>query len=268
MAKVTLTDLSSLTNEESALAAYNANNAAIESWSDTVLSTNGATPNTMAANLDMNSFRILNLAAPVDDNDPVRLVDVIDGIQGEQGETGTPGGPLADGDYGDVVVSATGTTWTIDSTLLPAFGRTLIANASAADARSDLGLAGAALLAVGTTAGTVAAGDDARFYKWTVTAKDATGDFVLNENYLYHTDAAAHTWTIQPVATIAHPVGYQIVIDNGPTGGALTITRGAGVSLYVNGGTSSAGATVAAGGQATLRQSATNVWKIVGPGVS
>lgn len=268
MSKVTLTDFTSLTNEESAVAALNANNAAIEAFSDLVLSRNGASPNQMSANLDMNGFRMINMAAPVDDNDPVRLIDVVDGIRGLQGDPGPPGGPLADGDYGDVVVSGTGTVISFDTGVVTAFAKTILDDTTAAAVRGTLGLAGAALLAVGTTAGTVAAGDDARFYKHTITAKNATGDFALNENYLYHTSGSAHTWTIQPVATIAHPAGYQITIDNAPGGGIITVARGAGVAMYVNGGTSSANASVAAGGSATLIQSANNIWKIIGPGVT
>jgi hypothetical protein len=268
MAKLTLTDLTSLTNEESAITSINENNARIEDALELTLSRNGTSPNTMSANLDMNSFRLINLPEPVDDNDAVRLIDVVDGIRGPQGEQGPAGASLADGDAGDIVVSGGGTVLTLDPTVVTTAAKTLLDDSSISAMRTTLGLAGAALLAVGTTAGTVAAGDDARFYKFTVTAKDATGNFALNENYLYHTSGSAHTWTIQPFATVAIPVGYQIRIDNAPAGGALTITRGAGVSMYVNGGTSSAGATIAAGGQATMSHSATNIWKIVGPGVS
>ncbi|MFN7834839.1 MAG: hypothetical protein ACK5NY_03475 [Burkholderiaceae bacterium] len=36
-------------------------------------------------------------------------------ISGTRGATGAPGGPLADGDYGDITVSSTGSVWNIDA---------------------------------------------------------------------------------------------------------------------------------------------------------
>lgn len=50
------------------------------------------------------------------------------------------GGGLVDGDFGDVVVSGTGTVMTIDSGVLSTFGRSLIDDANAAAARATLGL--------------------------------------------------------------------------------------------------------------------------------
>lgn len=267
MTKITVSTLTSLEGE-SAISTLNTNFTNIVNGIENTLSRNGLAPNSMAANIDMNSFRILNMAAPVDDNDPVRLIDVVDGIQGEQGEQGAAGGPLSDGDYGDVVVTAGGTIISIDSGVLTSAGRALIDDASASAQRTTLGLGGAAVLAVGTTTGTVAAGDDSRFSRYTVTIKDATGNLALNENFLRHTSGSAHTFTIQPVATVAHPVGYQILIRNAVAGGAITLARGAGVALYINGSTSSANGTIAAGGVCTLIQDATDTWMAVGPGVT
>src|SRR5687768_16950916 len=71
MAKLTLSDLTNLENEQTVVSAINANNALIEAFSDSVLSRNGATPNKMNANLDMNSFRIMNLPFPNADHNAV-----------------------------------------------------------------------------------------------------------------------------------------------------------------------------------------------------
>src|SRR6185503_7856934 len=163
MVKLTLTHLASLTNEQSAINTLNENFDDIEDAIENTYSRNGLAPNTMSANLDMNSFRILNLAAPVDDNDPVRLVDVVEGIQGEQGEPGTPGGPIADGDYGDIVVSSSGTVFTLDSGVVTTAAKTVLDDTSVSAMRTTLGLGNSATKDVGTSSTTVAAGDDARF---------------------------------------------------------------------------------------------------------
>lgn len=59
--------------------ALNANLEEIKDAIDNTLSRDGTGPNQMEAILDMNSNRIINLSAPEDDNDPVRLIDVTDG---------------------------------------------------------------------------------------------------------------------------------------------------------------------------------------------
>ena len=62
MAKLTLTDLASLTNETSAITTINNNNEAIETALENTLSRNGTSPNSMGAQLDMNTHKIINLA--------------------------------------------------------------------------------------------------------------------------------------------------------------------------------------------------------------
>ena len=72
--------LSSLTSSYRSNAALNANFDAIEAAIENTLSRDGTGPNAMSANFDMGSNRVVNLAAPVDDNDAIRKVDVDSGI--------------------------------------------------------------------------------------------------------------------------------------------------------------------------------------------
>lgn len=77
MAKVTLTDISNLQNETSVVQAINNNNAAVETAIENTLSRDGTTPNTMGANLDMNDNRVFNLPEPIDNTEPLRVIDAV-----------------------------------------------------------------------------------------------------------------------------------------------------------------------------------------------
>lgn len=82
MAKITLTQLVNLQNETTAVNAINNNSDAIEVAMENTLSRDGTSPNTMGANLDMNSNRVLNLPQPATDAEPLRLQDLNDFIGG------------------------------------------------------------------------------------------------------------------------------------------------------------------------------------------
>ena len=77
MAKLTLTDLTSLTsNETTAINQINANGALIETALENTLSRDGTSPNSMSANLDMNSKKLLNVAAGTSNSDGVNLAQL------------------------------------------------------------------------------------------------------------------------------------------------------------------------------------------------
>lgn len=76
MAKLTLSDLSSLTNESTALSTINNNNTTIETALEKTLSRDGTSPNSMEADFDMDSNRILNLPVPASSTEPLRRGDI------------------------------------------------------------------------------------------------------------------------------------------------------------------------------------------------
>jgi hypothetical protein len=75
VAKLTLADLANLTNETTVVATINANNTLIEAAIENTLSRDGTTPNTMEADLDMNSNQILNLVAATTAAEPIRKAE-------------------------------------------------------------------------------------------------------------------------------------------------------------------------------------------------
>lgn len=118
MAKVTLTNLTSLTsNEASAVSTINENNDAIEAALENTLSRDGTSPNVMNADLDMNSYELLNVGLL--DADSIRVGGVTVGVSngyltgpaGPAGPTGATGSAGAVGPTGPAgPTGATGAT--------------------------------------------------------------------------------------------------------------------------------------------------------------
>jgi hypothetical protein len=84
MPKVTLSDLSNLQNEQSAIGTINANSDVLENAIENTLSRNGQTPNQMEADLDMNSNNIINLPHTLEDGNAIsygQVIDLIDSLE-------------------------------------------------------------------------------------------------------------------------------------------------------------------------------------------
>lgn len=83
MSKLTLADINNLQNETTVVTQINNNSALIETALENTISRDGTSPNEMLADLDMNSYRILNLPAPTTDNQPIRKKEFDQAVFGE-----------------------------------------------------------------------------------------------------------------------------------------------------------------------------------------
>lgn len=73
--KITLNNVTTFVNDATAASTITANNGVIVAAINNTLSRDGTQPNTMQANIDMNSNRILNLPLPNSGSEPLRLQD-------------------------------------------------------------------------------------------------------------------------------------------------------------------------------------------------
>ena len=147
MSKITLNDLSSLQNENTAITQINDNSAVIEAGFDNTLSRDGTTPNAMGSSLDMNSFNILNLPTPATANSPLRLQDLNTFIGG-----GTISGLPAGGATNAVLKKNSATDFDVGYTTTPTITGTNITGVPIATGVSGLGTNVAAFLSGPTSA--------------------------------------------------------------------------------------------------------------------
>jgi hypothetical protein len=124
---------------------------------------------------------------------------------------------------------------------------------------------------IGTTSGTVAAGDDSRFYGPMQNSQSAAYTLALSDagGQVYHpsSDTTARTWTIPANATVAFSVGTKIDFVNDCAAGTLTIAITSDTLVMFPGG-STGSRTLAACGEATATKVSVTRWIITGPGLS
>lgn len=117
MAKLTLNNINSGYASNTAI---NTNNDLIETALEKTLSRDGTSPNYMEADLDLNGYKVINLAAPVNTNDAARLLDIQNNLIG--------GGALLNGNASEIfnVSPATASTHAVAGSQLFGFRNKII----------------------------------------------------------------------------------------------------------------------------------------------
>lgn len=173
MAKVTVTTITNLQNEVTAVAAINANFNALKNAMDLALFRDGQTPNTVTATVDMNSNRIINLPLPVQNTEPARLVDI--GNAPVSAAAASASATAAATSATNAAASAA----TASTQASGASGSATAAATSATNAATSA-TAAAASATTSTTNATVIAGQKFNFETSTTMAAPATGGFRFN----------------------------------------------------------------------------------------
>lgn len=156
MAKISLITVDSLENQTTAVQALNENFGLIAAALENTFSRDGTVPNTMSADVDVNSRRIINLATPIGGSDAARLSDIADALAVDDltlipALTGNEDKIMSND--GDVLY------WAAPSDI-PGLGDVIAANnlsdlASIATARTNLGLGTSAVVNTGTSGATI-----------------------------------------------------------------------------------------------------------------
>jgi hypothetical protein len=310
MAKVTILELQNLESQTSAIQLINQNFQALATAIENTFSRDGTTPNTLSGNLDINSNRILNLPEPVNDTEPLRLVD-IGGLTGLQladiadiaSQVATDASDAAasaaeaasyvgaasqapkwstartitiSGDVTGTSPSWDGSTDLIWTGLTISNGIVTGAKMASGAAISNLGFTPANLTGATFTGeirlnytATSLNVDSAGFRGIPVNTQDTNYTFVMDDSgrMVRHTSGSAHAYTIPPNSSVTYPIGTTLVARN-VGAGAVTLTRGSGVTLRRSGSSTSANFTLAQWGLATMIQESADTWIVTGTGLS
>jgi hypothetical protein len=290
MAKLTLDDIAS---GYATTTKINANNAAIETAMENTLSRDGTGPNQMNANLDMNGYKVSNLAAPTASSDAARLVDLTNSysLQAAPSPVGQNGkGLVSNGTiltYATILSDASSLnasnllTGTIPDARFPATlpavsglnltnlnatnlgsGTVNVARLPATLARTDV--------STNFTVNLQVFGYDVG-YKDIVSVSSAVNYAITSTDRGKLIISTANGWTLPTTAAdTGFAVGAAVSIYNA-SGGNLTLTCPTGMTLYVA-GTATGGLftnrTMANRGLATLVKVASGSWVISGAGIS
>lgn len=308
MGKLNLDDVASLQSEPSALQTLANNNAKTEAALENTLSRDGTGPNQMEAPLDLNGYRIINAGVPLGDSDLARLKDIREALtltetylpplidnfflSNAAGELLWVD-PVSIPGVGDLKSTNNLSDLTAISTARTNLGLGTAATYNVGTSGDSVTLASGSNTFSGTNTFT---GPLSISGKVTLTGavnhemtstptaltenslgrrvprskvKDSTYTLVLDDasDSLVHTSATPHTWTIPPESSVAFPGNTQILLIN--TGaGAVTIARGSGVALRIAGTATDKNMSLAQHAVATLIRASSNMWYIIGPGVT
>lgn len=187
------------------------------------------------------------------------------------------GTALDDGDKGDIVVTGTGSTWTIDSSVISAYGRTLTPTNSASSARTILGLNSSqdvAFLSVQinttstdcilrrSTTAQISMGGVPVLSGAIVVEATTAKTLALTDaaKVVEFTNTSASICTIPGSASVAFPDGTFINLTRKGSG-AVSVTTGTGVTLLSK---SSARILTGQYSMATLYKSSADSWILGG----